>query len=230
MSYTFDTTRTRSQRGVILDAVVAALARLRSTQPLGFFQTIAPFGGIVRGYTDDVGVDMVWEAIQGATPALLVSVGDGRSTPAGMGGLRFNKTVELHCYFINNRNDGLPRIDTDAASLASLDADPLPDPGVFYAMERVEELLVGLDHIGTDIKRIIPQNEEELATDSSLTMWRQLYTVEFARTFKSYRDTTTKLDSMRTNLINTTDPEATPLDPNPSKPVTIRVETDNLEP
>lgn len=225
MTYTFDTTRTRSQRGVILDGIVAALDRLKSTSG-GFLQAIMPFGGIVRGYTDDAGIDQVWERLQGQTPAVLVAVGDARSTPAGMGGYRYSKAIELHVYFVNNHNQGLPRIDTDAFALA----DDTADPGVFFTMERVEELLVGLDIAGTDIKHVVPLSEEELATSNELTLWRATYQVTTARTFKPYRDVTTYLDSLRTNVINTDDPETTPLNPTPEKDATIRVNTDNLEP
>lgn len=219
MTYTFDSGRTTSQRQAVVAAVIARLARLLKVNG-GFLPSIMSFGGIVRSYTDEDGIDMLWDRLQGATPAILVGLGDGQYKPAGGGGFRYNTELEVVLYFVNQHNAGLPRVLQDAISVASDTADP----GVWHAMERASELLIGYDMSGADVKHLVPVREEELATIASLTLWRQTYSVQTARTINAKRDVTQNLTGITTLVHDTEDSDPVP------NPVTLQVDTDNLEP
>jgi hypothetical protein len=220
MSYTFDTGRTLSQRQTVVEQVIIRLARLHRING-GFLHAIMPFGGIVRSYTDDDGIEHIWNTCEGQMPCALVGLGDGQHTPAGggAGGYSHSTALEVIVYFVNDHAAGLPRVLQDTASIAS----DIEDPGVWYAMERVQELLAGFDIAGSDIKQLVPQRCEELATTPGYTLWRSVYEVKLARSLKPKRDVTVTLAGITTVVHDTSDSGDQP------SPSSVVVET-NLEP
>lgn len=226
MTWTFDTGRTGSQRAEVMTKVIAALQSLRAFDDAsvavedGFLQAVLPFGGVVRSYTDEQGIDLLWERMQGCAPAVAVGLGEKRYRPAGINGpaepRQFGE-LEVIVYVLNRNNASmLARLEGDGATAT--------DVGMWHCLERIEEKLVGLEITsavlapggetpssrtytvkpGKDVKRLIPRLEEELATTHDLTLWRQLYSVEVARSINHNRAVTDRLKSIATT-VKTTD-------------------------
>lgn len=223
MTWTFDTGRTTPQRYEILSAVIAALQPLRThdddgiAQAEGFLQAVLPFGGVVRSPQDDIGIDQLWTTFNGAEPAVAVGLGDKRVRAVGMAGHstpRHEGELEVIVYVINrNASTLLARVNGDTT-----------DAGIWHTLERIEELLIGLEITmatlapgsetpstltytrkpGKDIKRLLPRLEEELATTNELTLWRQLYSVDVSRSVNHNRAATDRLKSIA-SAVKTTD-------------------------
>jgi hypothetical protein len=231
MAHQFDTGLARAQRTLVRDGVVAVLSGLLRVNG-GYLQAVVPWGGIVRGYTDEVGIDMLHRALNGRAPAIAVALGDRIAAPAGIGGFNFKADIELVLYHYSNHPRSMTsgRTTIDAAALAS---DVL-DPGLDVQLEHAEDLLIGQRLGGPEttnevnekkrstptIKRIVPTREEELATEAGWTLWAQRYAVQVERTINPHRGVTQMLEEIRT-LVRTTDPLQEP----PADPV---VELQNL--
>ncbi len=226
MTWTFDTGRTTTQRAEVMAGVIAALQSLRAFTDAGaavtdgFVQAVMPFGGVVRSYTDDMGIDQLWTLLQGYAPAIAVGLGEKRLRPIGMNGPSNPKQVgdlEVIVYVLNRNNATL------LARLAG-DGSTATDVGMWHCLERIEEKLIGLEITtatlapggetpsnltytvkpGKDVKKLVLQLEEELATTNELTLWRQLYTIEVARSINHNRALGDRLKSIATT-VKTTD-------------------------
>ena len=226
MTWTFDSGRTGAQRTEVMTKVLAALQSLRAFDTNGdavtdgFLQAVLPFGGVVRSYTDEMGIDQLWTWLQGYAPAVAVGLGEKKFRPTGMSGPATPKhfgELEVIVYVLNRNNAGLlARLEGDGSSAT--------DVGMWYALERIEEKLIGLEcstatlapggetpsttsytvKPAKDIKRLVPRLEEELATTNELTLWKQTYSVEVARSINHNRAVTDRLTSIDTT-IETTD-------------------------
>lgn len=221
MPHAFDTGLAAPQRTLIRDAVVALLAGLDVANG-GYLRRIVPWGGVVRGYTDEAGIGELWNALSGASPAIAVAVGDRVSNPAGAGAFNFKGDLELVIYHYNTnaRSLTLGRTKADARGAAAVPnlAGALPDPGLEVAMEHAEELVLGqlvgaaevVNVVGErtrrtpSIGRIRPTREEELVTMAEGTLWAQRYAVEVQRTINPKRGVTQMLEELRT-IIRPTD-------------------------
>lgn len=226
MTWTFDTGRTKSQRSLVMEKVIAALSPLLAfdamgnAQQNGFLQLVTPFGGVVRSYTDDAGIDQVYQLLQGMAPAVAVGLGDKRSDRNGMASHNQPRAIanlEVIVYVCNRNN---------ASLLARTEGDGSggTDVGMWHALERIEELLNGLEITfatlapggetptnktytklpGKDVKRLVPVTEEELATTNELTLWKQSYLVQVTRNINMQRSVTDRLASIDT-MVKTTD-------------------------
>lgn len=195
MAHTFDTGLARPQRTTLRNGAVTLLAGLR--RPAGYLQAVIPWGGVVRGFTDDLGIDQLWKALMGRAPAIAVSLGDRANEPAGMGGFNGKGPIELLVYFYSNHLRELEagRLSQDAVALAN----DVADPGLDVMLEHAEELLVG-QYVGTNktIKQIALRREEELRTENGFTLWVQRYAVEITRTINPHRGLTQMLEELRT--------------------------------
>lgn len=220
MPHAFDTGLARPQRTLIRDGAVTLLSGLLRANG-GYLQAVVPWGGVVRSYQDDVGIEQLYEALQGRAPAVAIALGDRASSPAGMGGFNFTGDVELLAYHFSNhpRDLELGRLAPDVVALADVTADP----GLDVQLEHVEELLVG-QRCGASatIKSIVPVREEELRTENGLTLWLQRYSVTVARKINANRGVTQLLEELHSK-IRTTDPEMA----DPAAPL---VEVESLTP
>lgn len=192
MAHAFDTKLAQPQRTIVRAGAVAALEPLLKSEG-GYLALVAPFGGIVRSWQDDAGIDQLWMATQGQTPAILVATGDKTYAPAGAAH-NWQSGLELIIYVVSrNPRSLVARLATDAAA----ELDDTIDPGIDVILEHVEQAIVGKDFAkaiadfgpgAVTIKQARPVREEELATTNALALWTQTYTVPVTRTIDPNRD------------------------------------------
>ncbi len=195
MTHAFDTGLAIAQRTAIRNGAVTLLSGLLKANG-GYLAAVIPWGGVIRGYTDDNGIDMLFTALNGRAPAIAIALGDRSSKPAGIGGYTFHGPIELLVYYFSNQRrdpvDG--RLAIDVVGAASNTADP----GLEVMMEHGEELLIG-QRAGstTSIKQIVPVAEEEIRTEDLFTLWVQRYAVTVDRVINPLRGVTELLVGMR---------------------------------
>jgi hypothetical protein len=198
MSHNFDTGLAGAQRTQIRNGAVALLAGLLKTAG-GYLQAVIPWGGIVRGYTDEQGIDDLAIALEGRSPAVAIALGDMTSKPAGIGGFNFTGALELVAYFYSSHPRGVTegRLAIDAAGLASDTADP----GLEAAMEQVMQLLVGQRcGVAATVKQVRPRSEDELRTEDAFTLWAQRYDLEVTRKINANRGVSQTITEFRSNV------------------------------
>lgn len=215
MAHVYDTGLALPQRTLIVRGAVTLLAQLRRPPVgIGYLNAVISWGGVIRSYTDDIGIDLLWQDLQGRNPAIAIALGDKRSKPAGMGGFNFQGHLDLLVYHLSRHQRGLEagRQEIDAAGLA----DDHADPGLHVQMEHTEELLIGQRcGASSTIKQIVPVSEEEIRTEGGLTLWVQHYAISVERTINRDRSVVQMLTDIRTN-VRTSDPAQLP----PAPPVT----------
>lgn len=212
MAHSFDTGLPRPQRTTLRNGAVALLSGLK--RPTGYLQAVVPWGGVVRGYTDDEGIDQLWRTLEGRSPAIAIALGDRTNEAIGMGGFNFKGTLELLVYFYSSHPRDLEagRLSADAVAIASNTADP----GLDVMLEHAEELLVGQRAgVSATIKQIRLAREEELRTEGGFSLWVQRYAVEVTRNINPHRGIELMLTELRTVL----HPAGTEgVEPNPALP------------
>jgi hypothetical protein len=160
---------------------------------------VAPFGAVVRSYTDVDGVEMLYQALSGAAPAIGVALGTRASKPGGSTEHRWTSELELLLYFASNNMRDLAngRLGIDDAGVASDSADP----GLDVMMEHAEQLVIA-GRCGADIsvKAVRPDQESELATRQDLTIWLQTYQITVLRTIDRHRGLVDRIRSIATNI------------------------------
>lgn len=220
MAHSFDTALAAPQRTTIINGVVALLQPLLIANG-GYLAVVAPFGAVVRSYTDEAGVGMLKEALSGQTPAIGVALGSRtKGQPIGNGGFSSTSKIELLLYFASNnmRDLATGRLLTDAAGAAANNADP----GLHVMMEHAEELVVGQRAgagANTTIKQVAFEREEELATLDEMTIWLQTYELMVTRNINRDRGVTELLKEIHWR---TTQEAGEAHLPNaPTKPTTI---------
>lgn len=203
MSHAFDTGLLVAQRSAVRVAAVAIIAQLR--RPTGYLNAVVPWGGVIRSYSDDNGIDALWGVLQGRNPAIAIAVGDRRSKPQGMGGYHHTSDLELilYHYSTHRRGDTDGRMSADVVAIA----DDHADPGLDIMLEHAAELLIGQFAAGPTVKQIIPEAEEELRTEIGHTLWRQTFSIQARQTIRQNRTLTEMLSDIRTS-IRTSDPES----------------------
>lgn len=197
MAHTFDTELARPQRTLIVQGAVGLLAGLK--RPTGYLRAVIEWGGVIRSYADDEGIDELWQALQGSAPGVAVVLGDRTSRPAGMGGFKSQSELELLIYFLNAnpRSLAVGRQSSDAGALAVDTADP----GLHVMFEHVEELLVGQRCGNTaTIKQIHLTREQEVRTRNGYSLWLQSYALTLDRQINEYRTVTQMLTDLRTTI------------------------------
>lgn len=200
MTHAFDTGLNAPLRTIILTGVVDILSSLTIANGL-YLASVAPFGAVVRSWTDIDGVEMLARTLEGMAPAMMVSLGarGSRSSGAGRAHGAIDE-IEILVYHVSNnaRDLVLGRHTADAQSATDLTADP----GLHVMLEHADELLVGA-RIGDNpmIKEIRRDREDELLTRENLTVWLQTYQIGVTHSTNPYRGVTTILQSIRTRLI-----------------------------
>ncbi len=224
MAHAFDTGLALPQRTVVRRGAVTILSGLK--RPTGYLLAVIPWGSVVRSYTDEVGVRELMDSLI-RTPSIAVAVGDAASTRTTIGGFNASKTVDLLVYHSSGhqRDRLLGRTETDVAGGAA----NVNDPGLDVMLEHAEELLVGQRCGGhPSIKQVIADREEELVTDTAVTIWLQTFKVELKRSINEFRNVTQLLTSIRWRLA--TDPDEVPPPDAKVDADSLDVNTDGLEP
>lgn len=227
MPHAFDTGLSRPQRTIIRAGVVDILSGLLRANG-GYLSKVIPWGGVIRGYTDEIGIDAIREALNGAAPAIAVAVGDRVTEPGGMGGYNYKGTMELVLYHYANHAQGLTEGRMVATAKAT--ANTSKDPGLDVMLEHAEELVIG-QYVGgafvqnvvgeksrrtPTVKQIVPTREEELATDKTSTLWAQRFAIAVDRQINAFRGVSQLLESIRT--IVRPDGVDADVEPNPAQP------------
>lgn len=198
MSHAFDTGLSGAQRTLLRNGAVAVLAGLMR-QAGGYLQAVIPWGGVIRGHTDEIGIDELHAAFAGRSPAIAIALGDCALEPAGIGGFNFKGSLELLAYHYSNHPRDLEagRLAIDAAGLTS----DVADPGLDVIMEHTAQLLIGQRAVlGATVKQIVPTREEELRTENAFSLWVQRYAVTVTRNINANRGLTQLLEEIRTNV------------------------------
>lgn len=212
MAHSFDTHLASAQRTLIRAGAVSLLSGLLVANG-GYLQAVIPYGGIVRGYTDEIGLELLKEAFQGRAPAIAIALGDCSLSPAGIGGYNFTGELELVAYHYSNhpRNVELGRLEPDVAALASDTADP----GLDIVMEHTMELLIGQRcGASASIKQIRPSREEELRTENGFSLWAQRFDITVTRNINKNRTITQLITEFRSN-VRTSDAPTTVISASP---------------
>lgn len=224
MAHEFDTGLALPQRTLIRNGVITLLSGLLRANG-GYLQGVVKFGGVIRSYLDDRGIDQLWHALMGRTPAIAVALGDRSGKPAGIGGQRGVGELELLIYFhtAHGRDYVTGRLEPDVAALAS-DAK---NPGLDVMMEHAEELLVGqrvgaaavanpvgeVNRATPSIKQIEFAREEELRTEGAFTLWVHRYTVTVTRFANKLRNVDQIITELNTKTRTSDDAMLPPADP-----------------
>lgn len=198
MAHSFDTGLAVPQRTLLRQSAVTALARLKRANG-GYLANVLPWGGVIRGYTDDLGVDLLFTALQGQTPVVAISLGDRTTSQRAIAGFTGQSSVDLLVYFFSShkRSDLAGRLELDVSALA----DDHKDPGLEVAFEHVEELLTGQALGGVPgIKQCVWRSEEEIRTQADFSLWCQTYNVTFDRVINANRGVTQFLTGFRTKV------------------------------
>lgn len=208
MAHAFDTELALAQRTVARRGAVTLLSGLLRANG-GYLEAVEPFGGVVRSYQDDVGIDEIRQLLNGRSPSIAIALGDRSSRPGGIGGFTFKGSLELIVYFFSQNKRGTVegRLEIDATGLAT---DTI-DPGLDVVQEHVEELLVG-QYPGAvkAIKQVVPHAEELVISVADCTIWQQRYTVTIDRNIKANRNVTQLLESFRSFVRTTAAVDADP--------------------
>jgi hypothetical protein len=124
MAHAYDTGLAKPQRTLIREAVMARLALLK--KPTLYLQAVVALPLKIQGRSDEEGISSLFEALNGAAPAVAVVLGRGDVAAAGQSAAHTRKTIELVVYVASNNSRGLVdgRLAGDPASAASNTADP----------------------------------------------------------------------------------------------------------
>lgn len=193
----FDTGENLPQRTRARNGAVALLAGLQL--PAGYLAAVIPWGGLVRGFTDTDGIDLLWTALNGRAPAIAIALGARTKRAGSVDGFASKHSLGLDAYFFSNhrRDETDGRLAPDVVALADVHADP----GLDTMMEHAEELLIG-QYPGSvpSIKQIEFVDEDELRTEGDFTLWVQRYSVVVDRIIKPNRTVIQLLVDMRTKV------------------------------
>lgn len=195
MAHTFDTGLARTLRYTVRTFVLDTLDRLRyraTPVPSGYLKALIPHSTDVRGSNDEVGIDILFEALNGRAPAVAVVVGDKSYEPAGAQH-RYMATLDVKVYVQSHNSRSMLARDEGGAEAQLSD---LKDPGIEVIMEHIEELLIGAKHSSDHIKDLRPQREEEIASTKELTLWMMTFQVKVTRSTDWKRDLTEYLTSI----------------------------------
>lgn len=227
MAHTFDTGLPSPFRTLIRDGATTLLSGLKKANG-GYLADVVKFGSVIRSWTDEAGIDDLFEALQGRAPCIAIAIGDSASKEAGIGGFHWKDDYELLVFFATNhaRDFVLGRAAQDVVSVASNTADP----GLDVMMAHAKELLIGqragVNHAA--LKQIRPDREEELITRDGVCIWLQTYKLTTALTIKEFRNVTQLLESI--GIRTTTEDGEVLLPAAKTKDTTIDATTVDLNP
>jgi hypothetical protein len=188
MPHVYDSGQALPQRTAIRNAVIARLQLL--ARPTLYARSIEALSTRMVG--DEIREDMV-QALQGSHPAILVGIGRGDATAAGMGANRARLNVEVGVYVVtgHGRDMVLGRLAGDVRA-----TDVTQDPGIDTMIEHVEELLTGWYPDVPGVEELRLQTESELYSAPDFSIWEVLFSVRCDRTAGTHPRVTALLESI----------------------------------
>jgi len=196
MTWVFDSKLPKPVRTLIENAIIAKLARY--TVPSGgWLEALISIGFSIKGPNDDLGIDNLWQELNGRTPAVAVTTTKLSGSDGGAQGLSDGHlTVEL--YFVSSHRRGLT--DGRTASDIASDISDANDPGLHAALELVWMQLLGADlGIGPQVADLRFLEEDEIISDNEKTIWQQTWRVRVDRDVNLLRDSVQKLTGLAAN-------------------------------
>lgn len=186
VTHSFDTGGPLAQRTALRRGAVTLLTQL--ARPTGYLQAVISWGGTVESKGDHPGLDELYKALNGRSPAIAVSLADRSPTGPAIGGFASKSEIEIDVFFFSNHNrDLLSRLEIDPVGVSS----DVADPGLDIAMEHVEELLVGkYPSVMKSIKQLRFVSEEPITSIPECTIWLQRYAVTVDRVINPNRTIT----------------------------------------
>jgi len=201
VSHEFDTGLAIPLRQQLLNGTLAALHPLLRSEG-GYVAAIKHCSVAVKGAHDEANIGLLWDILQGRTPAIAVSLGDGDYDAAGIGGYRYSETVAVHVYvLLNSLRSRESRQTGDVVSAA----DDHADPGLFVMHEHIAQLLIGaifnpppLKTQTNYLKDMRPQRFEELDSDNAKMLWQFVFSAQLSRDINPDRDVRQLLNEIHT--------------------------------
>jgi hypothetical protein len=225
-AHQFETGFSFAKRTMLRRSVVTILSAL--TRPAGYLRGVVPHGGVVRSWTDELGIDLLVRAA-GPTPAIAVTVGTAAESETTVGVQVMAEDVELILYFVSQHSRGLlERLEPDIAA----QADSHADPGLEIAMEHATELLLGQYPVkgSVKLKQLRKSREDELVTRPELTVYMQTWRCEMQQraVSKEFRTAPQLLNSIRHRITTTAAEVLRPAAATDS--TSLDVDNDDLDP
>lgn len=198
MAHSFDTGLAAPLRTLLRNGAITLLAPLLKTAG-GYLAAVVPWGGIIRGYTDEDGIALIDQVMLGRVPSVAIALGDESLAPSGGTNFTYKGALEMDAYFyarnLRSITEGRTSIDAVGA------ADDTADPGLDVMMDHVRELLVGARAGSVPaIKQIRPRSADELRTEDSFTLWVQRYEVTLDVQINRNRGISQLIHEFRTNV------------------------------
>lgn len=201
MSWAYDNGLNTPLRTAVRGAIVTLLQPLK--RPIGFLDALIPIGFYIHGPTDDIGIEMLEDALKGRSPAIAVALCDGKDEPAG-DLQRSLQTVDIELYFVTDHQRGLTegRVVGDVSAAASDNADP----GLDAMLELAWQLLFKADlGIGTAPKRRVQPlwriGEGQIIAAKDKTIWHQHWATKLTCDVNLQRGITQRLIGMTATLL-----------------------------
>lgn len=201
MPHVYDTGLAVPQRTAIRSAIVSRLSLLK--KPTLYLQAVDVLPGRLDG-GDDETLGELANTLQGRTPAMLVALGRGDATAAGMPASTTRLEIEVLVYIANAHARGTVtgRLAGDAAA-----ADVTKDPGIETMIEHAEELLLGRSLGVAGVSEMRLDSEEPFYSDDLVTLWALTFKVRAMRDVNHNRSITTILTEIEaSHLVEGADP------------------------
>jgi hypothetical protein len=161
------------QRTLVQQGVVDTLAPLAIAHG-GYVLDVVKTGVVVRSYTDEAGIAMLFAEIN-RTPCIAVATGGASFENIGIGGKENRGDLQVHIYFATQHQRGMQvgRMEADVVALS----DRTADPGLHVMMQHTIELLLGQypNTTTAKIKQLKIRREDELVTMPEITIWMQVW-------------------------------------------------------
>lgn len=196
MTWAYDSGLPSPIRTLVRNAVIVRLAPL--TVAGGGWLKVIPIGFTVKGPHDELGIDLLWNELNGRTPAIAVACTKCVDDEAGAAD-RTTGTQQIDLYFVSSHRRGLTegRTSGDAAAAAS----NATDPGLDAALELAWMFLLDVDlGLGTGVRGLRRREEDELIADNEKTIWYQTWQVWISRDVNKLRASVLALTQLHTTL------------------------------
>jgi len=176
MSHVFDTGLDTPERTLIQNGAVDLLSRLKRSNG-GYLVDVLPFGGIVRTHSDEFDVEQLQKWL-GRTPGIAVATGRADFETLNLQRKQFRAEIQLVLY-LSSQHGRSPLARMQADQVSQIDA--AKDPGLHVIMAHAREIICGVfpTTLTGAVKQVIPLYEDELVTAQTVTIWTQVYRVQF---------------------------------------------------
>ena len=166
----FTTPVARSHRAVLVEQVILYLQPLHVRNG-GYAERIQPWNG--------EGAQALIDKLNGASPAILVSAGNGtRQEHRGLGRDNARKRLDLDVFVISTHFDSWVARSYGDHNQEQVNADTTrADPGAYQILQDIEELLHGAPAVGAGSDQF-EFDRDVIEQQDDLTVWRAVYTIQ----------------------------------------------------